>query len=524
MSQGTESTSVLKDRRIQVLIVLVILSLSLAYFMHIKFGIEFEGGTRIPITLEKPVSQQTMTEIVNIIKTRVSKFGLTQVVVRGVGETQIYVEVPRSDSSLVSDIERVVKKEGRYEGVVDGRLAVDGREILPGSIRQEGVQVSGSRVTWSVGFAISREAADKFAQAALDKTGYPVYMFLDRPENAFVLISKASIVGNTSLSEGDALEMLKETSKRDEDVVHIFLLEDWDSEKASLPDYNFTNTTRAIVSEDTPDAIVQELNSMDFVVVKKTAEEMVPEFSLNGERRFVEKWSAVGLMSAPVLTEGVTKGAAGQLYTINGPAAGSTTQEQLANADKEMRDLKSILSGGALPVRVILGSSTTIPAPLGAEFLRYSIIGLACALFAVMLLVAFRYRHPRLIVPIFLVSLAELTILVCVMGSVGTIDLSAMAGIIAAIGTSIDAQIIVTDELTKKGSQDTTKRKLEKAFGVITTNAFIAIIAMVPLLFSGLIETIGFATTLTMGYALGVFITRPAYGVIAGKILESEKK
>ncbi|MFH0817113.1 MAG: hypothetical protein V1909_00590 [Candidatus Micrarchaeota archaeon] len=523
MKEGEEKTPVLGNRRIQILIGLVLISLILAYVMGLKFGIEFVGGTRIPITLEKPVNQQTMMEIVNIIKTRVSKFGLTQVVVRGVGETQVYVEVPKSDSSLVSEIERIVNMEGRYEGIVDGRLAVDGREIMPGSIRQGGARVSGNRVTWEVDFAITHEAAKKFGEVAFGKTGYPVYMFLDRPENSFVLVN-SSVLFNASVSGPDALGLLREASVRDSDAIQILFLENWEQDKVHIRQYNFTNMTKAIISADTPESVIRDLEALNFTIVKKTPDEMIPAYSLAGDRKFVEKWSAIGLLSAPTLSEGVTKGSAGQFYIINGPASGATIQEQTVDAEREMRNLKSILSGGALPVRVILGSSTTIPAPLGAEFLRYSLIGLACALVAVVLLVVIRYRHPKLILPILLISMAELVILACIMGSVGTIDLSAMAGIIAAIGTSVDAQIIVTDELTKRTAHDTTKRKLEKAFSIITTNAMIAIVAMVPLLFSGLIETIGFATTLTMGYALGVFITRPAYGVIAGRILEIDEQ
>ncbi len=517
-----ERTELIKDRRIQILAAVVLLSLLLAYVSGLKFGIEFEGGTRIPITLEKPVDGQTMSEIVNTIKTRVGKFGLTQVVVKGVGESQVYVEVPRSDSELVGEIERIVKKEGRYEGIVDGKLAVDGREIIPGSIRQEGTTVAGNRVTWSVGFAITRESAEKFGDVVFGKGGYPVYMFLDRPENAFVLVKRERMLANTSLSELDSLELLNGALRKEENVIHVFILEDWENSKADLWKYNFTNETRAIVANDIPQTIVNELESMNITVLKKTPEEMTPTYSLTGDKRFVERWAAVGMLSAPVLSEDITKGSAGQLYTINGPAAGVTLEEQLINADSEMKELKSILSGGALPVRVILGSSSTIPAPLGAEFLRYSIVGLVAALLAIVILVSFRYRRPKLILPILVISVAEITIIVCIMGSVGTIDLSAMAGIIAAMGTSVDAQIIVTDELTRKDTRESTKRRLEKAFSIIVTNASIAIIAIIPLLFSGLLEIIGFATTLAMGYTLGVFITRPAYGVLASRLVEND--
>ncbi|MFH1448120.1 MAG: hypothetical protein ABIG39_04615 [Candidatus Micrarchaeota archaeon] len=515
-------TRLIDDRRIQMLIGVVVLSLLMAYLMGIKFGIEFEGGTRIPITLEKPVNSRTMSEIVNTIKTRVSKFGLTQVIVKGVGESQVYVEVPKSDSGLVGEIERIVKKEGRYEGIVDGQLAIDGREIIPGSIRQEGTQIIGSRVTWSVGFAITREAAEKFGRTVFGKGGYPVYMFLDRPENAFILIKRDVLLSNTSLSELDALELLRDTTTKNDDVIRIFLLENWNEERGSLGQYNFTNETKAIVAEDIPENVVADLEASNITVIRKTIGEMTPVYNLIGEHRFVEKWAAIGLLSAPTLSEDITKGSAGQLYTINGPATGLTLDEQLINAEKEMKELKSILSGGALPVRVILGSSMTIPAPLGAEFLRYSVVGLVGALLAIVVLVSARYRRPKLIFPILVVSVAEMTILVCIMGSVGTIDLSAMAGIIAAMGTSVDAQIIVTDELTRGDIRESVKRKLEKAFSIIVTNASIAIIAIVPLLFSGLLEVIGFATTLAMGHALGVLVTRPAYGVLASRLVEGE--
>jgi len=174
----------------------------------------------------------------------------------------------------------------------------------------------------------------------------------------------------------------------------------------------------------------------------------------------------------------------------------------------------------------VVGSTTTVPAPLGAEFLRYSVVGALAALLAIVLLVSVRYRTPKVIIPIVLISVAELIILVAIVGSF-TIDLSAMAGIIAALGTSVDAQIIVTDELLKRGTavsgEGSAKRKLEKAFFIIVTNAIVATVALIPLLFSGLVEIIGFATSTILGVTLGVLITRPAYGAIIEKLFETER-
>jgi preprotein translocase subunit SecD len=94
-----------------------------------------------------------------------------------------------------------------------------------------------------------------------------------------------------------------------------------------------------------------------------------------------------------------------------------------------------------------------------------------------------------------------------------------MAGILAAIGVGIDAQIVVTDELLKK--EEEARKRMEKAFSIITTSVTVAVVAMLPLLmFSGLVEIIGFATATVLGSLLGLFISRPAYGAIAERLFE----
>ncbi|HIH18723.1 TPA: hypothetical protein HA225_01975 [Candidatus Micrarchaeota archaeon] len=167
-------------------------------------------------------------------------------------------------------------------------------------------------------------------------------------------------------------------------------------------------------------------------------------------------------------------------------------------------------------MQITIGSKTVVPAPLGEEFLRLSLIGIAFALLAIALMVAIRYRNIQIILPMIFISVAELCILMAVIGSF-TIDLSAMAGMLAAIGVSVDAQIVVTDELLKK--EEETRKRMEKAFGIITTSVMVAVVAMLPLLLlSGLVEIIGFATATILGSLLGLFITRPAYGAIAERL------
>jgi preprotein translocase subunit SecD len=110
-----------------------------------------------------------------------------------------------------------------------------------------------------------------------------------------------------------------------------------------------------------------------------------------------------------------------------------------------------------------------------------------------------------------------MTALVCILGSVGTLDLSAIAGLFASMGTSVDAQIVVSDELLGKGSvsKEEIKRKLTKAFYIITRNAAIAVIAITPLLFSNIVEIIGFVTAMMLGTLINIFITTQVYTAVA---------
>ncbi|MFH1285527.1 MAG: hypothetical protein ABIH99_03005 [Candidatus Micrarchaeota archaeon] len=530
--------TLIKDRRIQVILAVVAFSILLLLLRGAHFGIEFEGGTRIPIILEQPVSPDMMDEIVTAIKLRVSAYGMTQVVVRGVGNNEIHVEVPKSDSELVSRLSSILKEEGRFEGIVDGKLAVSDKGVIKGSITKDAAKIINNRVSWSVSFAISQESAQHFAKTVKGKANYPLYMFLDRPEDAVVLITKSELLGGNATLDEDAKAMVDDALTKDEKILPILVLDNnWEALRGHFAQTNTslftrTNQTKVILGEKTSESIKNELRALNYTLVEKTEEEMIPEYSISETKSYLQRWAAVGLQTAPVLTAGVTEGTPSVMYRIDGYASGATLRDQQVNAELETKRLKSILSGGALPVEVMLGSITTIPAPLGAEFLRYSGIGAIFALLAVGLIVGLRYASPRVILPIMFICALEMIILVCIIGSVGTIDLAAMAGIIAAVGSSVDDQIVITDEILKKKqsaggeeeSASATKSRLSKALFIVFSRCSVAIIAMVPLLFSGLVEIIGFALATIMGAFLGVLMAAPAYTAIAENLLMKKEQ
>ena len=92
----------LKDRRILSLIIIVAALAVLDLHYGIHFGIEFAGGTQIPVTLEHSVNASDMSTLISALEQRVSTFGLKQVTVEGIGSKEVYVTIPTVSSSKIN--------------------------------------------------------------------------------------------------------------------------------------------------------------------------------------------------------------------------------------------------------------------------------------------------------------------------------------------------------------------------------------------------------------------------------------
>ncbi|MBW6451229.1 MAG: hypothetical protein K0B02_00680 [DPANN group archaeon] len=204
------------------------------------------------------------------------------------------------------------------------------------------------------------------------------------------------------------------------------------------------------------------------------------------------------------------RGSIQSTITISGPG------DNREDAVNRMKMLQSILESGALPTKISIEKIDTISPTLGAEFLKTAILSIIFAIIAVSVLIFVRYHDFRIAIPIFFTSISEVIIILGFAAWIHwTIDLAAIAGIIAAVGTGIDAQIVITDEGNKKQRHmESLNTRLKNAFFIIFTAAATTIAAMVPLMFVGAGVVKGFAVTTILGVLIGVMITRPAYGKI----------
>jgi len=210
---------------------------------------------------------------------------------------------------------------------------------------------------------------------------------------------------------------------------------------------------------------------------------------------------------------------------ISGPGYGRTQEEAYNTALNNMNKLQTILITGSLPLKLNIIKLDNISPIAGQAFLKNSLIAGLIAMIVVSLLIFLRYRKIKIVIPIILTMLFEVIIILGISAAFRkfwVLDLAAIAGIIASVGTGVDDQIVITDELLK-GQKDYVlnwKQRIKRAFFIIFCAYAVLSAAMLPLLFAGAGLLKGFAIATLVGVTGGVLITRPAYASIIEKIVE----
>jgi preprotein translocase subunit SecD len=225
--------------------------------------------------------------------------------------------------------------------------------------------------------------------------------------------------------------------------------------------------------------------------------------------------------SAPLSYSAATQLKESPIYSWQASTGGDEEAKAQAQA------LQIHLRAGALPVNVVLVGSGHVDAALGEQFKTEALIAGLFSLLAVAGVVFRRYRRPEILIPMVGTSISEVIMILGVAAAIGwQMDLAAIAGIIAAIGTGIDHLVIITDEVLYEGKLPPTKvflSRIGKAFGIIFGAAATTIIAMSPLVFMGFGALKGFAITTIIGVFIGVVIARPVYGVVIKEMLEASE-
>ncbi len=218
------------------------------------------------------------------------------------------------------------------------------------------------------------------------------------------------------------------------------------------------------------------------------------------------------------------KGKAVTSIAISGPGTGDTQQDAILDSAKAMKKLQTLLVTGSLPVKLNVEKIDTISPTLGEKFLNNVLFIGLLAMLAVTAVVVIRYREIRIAVPMIITMLSEVVLLLGLAALIGwNLDLAAIAGILIAVGTGVDDQIIIVDEIKQKLSSQLInwRERIKRAFFIIMATYATTVVAMLPLWSAGAGIVRGFAITTILGVTFGVFVTRPAFAELV-EILMSE--
>ncbi len=215
----------------------------------------------------------------------------------------------------------------------------------------------------------------------------------------------------------------------------------------------------------------------------------------------------------------ISKDLKGEVTTriaISGSGLGATEQEAYDAAIENMHNLQTILITGSFPYKLKILKLDVISPNLGSNFTKAIFLAGFVALFCVALVVFFKYRKIKQSFTVLAIGISEIIITLGITAFLKiNLDLSAIAGILAAIGAGVNDQIVMLDEAQRKSSESLSiKSRIKNAFEIIMGAYLTLVAAMIPLYLVGGGLLKGFATTTIIGLTLGILITRPAFGEI----------
>lgn len=495
--------------RVLLLLIFIISSFATIYANGITYGLDISGGTAITVKLEKPVDSTTMDKVVNSLTNRINRLGVADVKVEPWGNEYIIVKVANVSAETVTGIKDTIEKQGVFYAEFEGEIFATGEDIV--QVFQ--YQVESNTYKWYVPFQISQKAAQKFAQLALNKPEYPVDMFLDPPTNSLLVVSPTAYDIMTKDLQGGAPQAMPFPER----IKKAF------------------NITTLVYKNQSADEIATAAKGKDLVVLIGVDGNLKTELEDRGLKvRMIERREgetekdmlirALGLYGPYNVGQGLTTGQAQVNVEITGSAP------SYYGALQEASIISVVLASGSLPIKVHVEGTQFISAELGQDFKRQVLIAGIAALLMVGAIVYAHYRRFKIAIPVVSTSLSEIVIILGVAALIRwNLDLPSIAGIIAAIGTGVDQQIVITDELLgSREKKRITKRsgmlkRMGRAFFVILASATTTVVAM-SFLFKFFVGGLrGFAFTTILGVLIGITITRPAYAEIA-KFLLGEKR
>jgi len=486
-------------------------------------------GVHIIGEIEEKVSDYTRDQVRDALIARVDPYGTLGAQFKSLGSNLVLFEV----SLGLERAKELLGHQGKLEIFIENDLALRGEHLKDvGSVRRD--PETGA---YYVPFELTDEGAESFATYSDNRAGYPGVIYLDRPGDAILLFteqfkSQLSTDGGLDPEIGGAEYYENERKFRFRTIgngdTHWFYaqVDAVEIQADSIPSQTLQYLenqlglkSKVIFLGELDDLSENIVQSEDLVSDNEVLFPIENKAKLGGE--LTTEWlrRVTGIKSSPTISEEI----AGDVEKIK-TGLRITTGGSESNA----RDLKIILSQ-RLQVGISYESETETEPTLGERFLQEAARAGGVAFLAVGALVYLRYRRFKIAVPLMMTMACEVTIILGLASAIPviTFGLPEIGGLIAVVGTGVDHQIIISDEVLAGVSPSgrlPIKRRVGRAFSIIFAAAATTIMAMLMLFYFGFPAMRGFAIITIIGVLISILITRPAYARIIGALLVEESR
>jgi len=486
---------------------------------NLNLGLDLKGGTRIILepAEDENVTSDVIGQVISTLETRANMFGLQEMKFSAVGSDQggyfIQIEAAGVGKNIVDDL---LSRQGDFEAKITRVVTlVNDTGIFKLGDNEHDLVLDGENLI------VNSEEIEP-----------DEFFTLDGIEFQYVNITDTGVFLLGKVYESKDIELVYTDPQR--------------SGTQQLGPETFSFFFTVLVSQEGAERFAQITKNVPSYV------------DLQSGQEYLDSRIILFLDGSIVSDLRISSELQNQVYTTPTVTGTRTTLE---DAIQERLTLQTVLRSGALPIKLETTSVQVISPTLGSDFFESAAIAMLIAGVVVLVVVYVRYRSFKASIPLVFIALSEVVIILglsaandmtiwgavllvnaTIMGiawwkketidiyvmigailvpligmSSWTLDLPAIGGIIAAIGTGVDHQIIIADETIsgkKKQKQYDTKERIKRAFFIILGAAMTTIAAMIPLAFLGIGLVRGFAITTIVGVLVGILITRPAYARI----------
>ncbi len=456
---------------------------------NLEFGLDLVGGTRVLLKPKENVTDAIVQQTIATLETRINIFGLRESKFQSVKDVTgtSYVQIEMAGGSK-EEVENLLAKQGKFEGKVERIISIKNNT---GSLK-------------------------------LDEGTYSVKL-----DNDTITIDNISLKENQTSKIGDIdIQFFNVTDKT---VVLMFTaFTGKDIQSVCLQDQPGVCVSRIIKSgkgyEFNFQVFISQEGAERFAKITKDMKVITDP---NTGTKYLDGRIYLYLDEKEITSLSISADLKGKVFTTPAITGFRLTRGE---ALKEQLMIKSILQSGSLPVSLEIIRTDQISPVLGGEFLRDAMYAVIIAGAAVAVILYVRYRSFKILIPNMLFSFFELILTLGAASLIRwTLDLASIAGIIAAIGSGTNDQIMIIDEILIGGGEEekkiyTLKQRIKRSFFIIFGSAATVIAGVLPMMFIGVGAMKGFAVTTILGVLIGIVITRPAFARIAEKLLEREER